>query len=123
MKRKLRMDEHTKNEYQTVKLVVEGILAEDKRARDDDKWLVYRTMRKFTNIYIPFEDFSNIPSFNTIARVRRKIQNDKGLYQPSEAIAVKRNVREKSVVAYALKKESKLSELLVKYERSSICPL
>lgn len=59
-----------------VKEVIRKILQEDERARNDDKWLFYRVMREYTNIFIPFEDFERIPSPATILRDRRKVQNE-----------------------------------------------
>jgi hypothetical protein len=32
-------------------------------------------MRFYTDIFIPFEDFKKIPSFESITRARREIQN------------------------------------------------
>ena len=74
--------------------LVEQILREDQRARDDDLWLTYRVYQKLTRVFIPFEDFARLPRPETISRARRKIQNDKGLYPPSPEA---RNRRRKNI--------------------------
>lgn len=58
-----------------LKEVVENILEKDERARRDDKWLIFRVMGKFTKIFIPFSDFEKMPSFESITRCKRVIQN------------------------------------------------
>ena len=71
LRMKIRND---KNEFLVLMNIVRDLMRQDERCRNDDKWLTYRTMRKFTDIKIPFEDFSKIPSFESISRCRRKIQ-------------------------------------------------
>lgn len=83
-------DEHTKKEIAKVSETVLRLLKEDERCRNDDKWLTYRVMREFTNIYIPFADFEKIPAFETIKRVRAKIQNKDRLYQPTDSDVLKK---------------------------------
>ena len=73
----------TLKEFKTVNELVLYLLETDERCRNDDKWLTYKVMRYFTNIYIPFEDFDKMPSFETVKRCRAKIQNEKGLYKRS----------------------------------------
>ena len=86
--------DNTKNEIGKVSDIVLKILKEDDRAKNDDKWLTYKVFREYTNIYIPFEDFQIIPSFETVSRVRRKIQNTDKLYQPTSVDVInKRNKR------------------------------
>jgi len=72
-----------KREFARVYPAVEKVLKEDVRAREDDKWLTWRVMREFTDIFIPFEDFSRIPCFESVSRIRRFIQNGEGRFQPS----------------------------------------
>ncbi len=63
-----------------LKEIVERLLKEDRRCRSDTKWLTYRTMRYFTKIYIPFQDFLKIPSFESIARCKRDTMNKDGKF-------------------------------------------
>lgn len=74
---------------------MEQVLAEDARSRNDDKWLVYSVYRKITKIFIPFEDFEKLPSPETITRMRRDFQYNKGKYQATENINKNRRSREK----------------------------
>lgn len=80
----------TTKEFKKVKTIVEEVLASDVRARNDDKWLTYQVMRRFTNIYIPFEDFNKLPSFETVKRTRAHIQNVEHRYPPTLASVVKK---------------------------------
>ena len=86
----------TKKELNKVSDIVLNLLKTTERCRNDDKWLTYLVMRQFTNITIPFEDFKKIPAFETIKRVRAKIQNVDKLYPPTdEKIIAKRRTRQK----------------------------
>lgn len=91
-------------EVQTIRNIVIKLLRDDPRCRNDDKWLIYRVMRYFTKIYIPFEDFSKIPAFDTIRRTRQKIQNEEHLYPPTNSRVIeRRDLREhemKGVLKY-----------------------
>lgn len=88
----------TIQEFKTVNDLVICLLKEDVRCRNDDKWLTFRVMRHFTNIYIAFEDFNKIPAFETVKRCRAKIQNKDKLYLPTiEAVSIKRRQRQKEV--------------------------
>lgn len=69
----------------TVFQEVERILAEDPRARNDDKYLTFLVMRQYTNIYINYKDFEKIPHFNTITRARQKIQNTYNKFRPTNS--------------------------------------
>jgi hypothetical protein len=94
--------EKTKKEFNKTQEIVLDILKNDERSRNDDKWLTYLVMRKFTNIYIPFEDFNKIPSFETIRRVRQKIQNTMCQYMPTnDKVINKRHLRERFVRNWA----------------------
>lgn len=62
-------------EFKKVGELVLDLLKNDERCRNDDKWLTYKVMRHYTNIYIPFDDFHKMPAFETIKRCRAKIQN------------------------------------------------
>lgn len=86
-------------EFDTVKDLVEEILRTDKRARKDDRWLVYSVYRKITRIFIPFRDFEKLPSPETITRWRRYFQNTLDLYKDEE-IAEKRAEAKEEVKKY-----------------------
>jgi len=80
----------TKEELKKVKEYVLKLLETDERCRNSDKWLTYQVMRKFTNIYIPFEDFEKIPSFESIRRTRAHIQNKEKLFLPTDPAVIKK---------------------------------
>ena len=85
----------TQEEFKTVTKIIEELLEEDERCRNDDKWLTYRVMRYYTKIYIPFADFEKMTAFETIKRCRAKIQNNEGRFLPtSEKVKEKRRQRE-----------------------------
>ena len=96
-------DDKTLAEIKTIDGLVRRLLQVDERCRNDDKWLTFRVMRHFTNIYIPFEDFKKIPAFETVKRCRAKIQNNEGLYPPTDAKALaRRQQRERVFSNYAV---------------------
>ena len=80
----------TKTELKKVKEIISEILANDIRARNDDKYLTFLVMRRFTNIYINFEDFKKIPAFESIKRIRAVIQNKEKLYLPTDEKVINR---------------------------------
>jgi len=81
-------------EYRTVKEYVTHVLTNDERARNDDKWLILRVLREMGfNIFIPFNEFKDMPSFETIRRVRQKLQQD-GFFQANDEIKGHRIERE-----------------------------
>ena len=94
----------TKFEFRSVQELVVILMSTDERCRNDDKWLTYRVMKHFTNIFIPFEDFSKMPSFETVKRCRAKIQNDKGKLLPTDPVVIaRRKSREQDVAEWAVR--------------------
>ena len=86
--------------FNTTKEYVKKVLQEDERARNDDKWLILKTLRKMGyDVYIDFEDMNEMPSFGTIKRVRRKLQ-EQGMYEPEQEILEKRSMNEEEVREY-----------------------
>lgn len=73
------------------------VLREYPKAREDDHWLVYLVLTRKLGfkVYMPYKDFKRMPSFETITRCRRKIQNDERLYQSDDAIFKMRKERER----------------------------
>jgi hypothetical protein len=85
----------TRKEINKVSSIVEELLRKDERCRNDDKWLTYLVMRRFTKIFIPFEDFNKLPAFETVKRTRAKIQNVDKKYLPTDPEVIKkRQIRE-----------------------------
>lgn len=69
-----------KGQHGKLKKVVEKLLREDEVCRRDTKILTYKVLRHYTNIFIPFEDFKKIPTFESIARCKRDIMNKEGKF-------------------------------------------
>lgn len=84
----------TAEETHTIKALVEKILKEDPRCRDDDKWLLIKVYSKYARIYIPYDKLKVLPAHETITRCRRLIQNKDHKYLPSPEVAKKRKIRE-----------------------------
>jgi len=82
-------------EIQKIKDVVEEILKEDTRARNSDTWLIFQTLRAMGfNIFIDFKQLREMPSFETITRSRRYIQNNEGKYLSDEQMIKLRKEQE-----------------------------
>jgi hypothetical protein len=96
-------------EIKNTEKIVEKFLQEDERCRNDDKWLTYKVFQHFAEsygkkIFLPFELFSEFPSFETVSRCRRKFQNNKSKYLPtSELVRVKRGIKEDAFKKWAVK--------------------
>lgn len=64
-----------------VKEVVEQLLKEDPRCRNDDKWLIIQTLKKLGfNFWIDYRDLKDIPAFESITRCKRTIQHQENKY-------------------------------------------
>ncbi len=88
-------DLEVKQELRKIKELVLAELEADSRCRNDDLWLLWKIWRKFSPIYIPFEDFQKLPSFESVRRCRQLCQA-KGLFLPTDEMVLKRRRREKS---------------------------
>lgn len=94
----------TKKEIKEVHRIVLELLKNDIRCRNDDKWLTYQVMRRYTNIYIPFEDFWKLPSFETIKRTRAKIQNVDKLYLPTQQNVIDKRQKRQHIFSNEFKR-------------------
>jgi hypothetical protein len=79
-------------EYASARAVVERVLAEIPRTRDmfDDEF------REYISSYCLVCELPAIP-FETIRRVRQKIQNSEGKYPASESVRAIRQKREEAI--------------------------
>jgi len=79
----------------TIKNIVEDMLLEDEEARNNDTWLIIKVLRVLGHeININQNDLKEMPSFETITRCRRLIQNQEGKFPPREDVDRLRNQRE-----------------------------
>jgi hypothetical protein len=86
-----------KNELTKVKEIVLEELRTDERCRNDDKYLTWKVMRRFTPIWIPLKDFEKIPAFESIRRTRAFIQNEEKRFLPTdEKVRKARRVNEEA---------------------------
>jgi hypothetical protein len=82
-------------ELQTIKNVVEEVLTQDLKTRDSDKWLILQVIRKLGfRIYVDYEELRRMPSFESITRARRYIQNTEKKLLPSFPVGEVRNLNE-----------------------------
>lgn len=71
----------------STKQIVEELLRDDPRCRNDDTWLVIQVFRKLGfKFYINHDDLKKLPAFETITKSRRKIQNEENKYNEEEFI-------------------------------------
>jgi len=99
----------TTKEILNTKQRIENILSVNEKARNSDKWLCYLVFQEIAkahdkNIFIPFELFEKFPSFETVSRCRRKIQNKEGRLLPTDLDVIsRRKVRERVFSDWAVK--------------------
>lgn len=95
--------EELANKLKTVKERVEFVLRNYPETRNDDfyLWLIYvrlfcKELAKYIS-YIPYEVLKKAPKFETIRRVRQKIQNEEHKYLPTNPkVLKKRRLLEKT---------------------------
>jgi len=85
-----------------IKEIVEQILKEYPRTRDDDFLLCLHVLIRMgyarksqTSITIYYKNLEFAPAFETITRIRREIQNNEGRLSPSQETQEKRGKNEK----------------------------
>jgi|TARA_Y100000310_G_scaffold342241_1_gene444519 hypothetical protein len=82
--------------------LVYKILKEDKFARDSEKWLTIKVLKAMgVTIGLGAVPLSSIPSFETIYRCRRKIQNQFREFRPTEAVEDFRGSRSQYVKVWS----------------------
>ena len=79
----------------SLKDLVSSILEVDERARNNDAYLVLRVLHeKGFNVTVDdMDDLDSMPSFESITRVRRKLQ-EQGVYPSSKGVQVNRRLAE-----------------------------
>lgn len=85
-------------ELDTIKQMVEEILAKDIRARNNDLWLTICIWKKQKiNCFIPYDKLNIMISPETVRRTRQIIQNVEKRYLPTDPVILKRRLREKQI--------------------------
>lgn len=85
----VQLETQVDKEMRKVKNVVKKILEEDDFARSDDHWLLCKAMQHYLGVAIPYDKLKSMPSFESITRARRKLQ-EHGDYAPTEQVEDKR---------------------------------
>lgn len=86
-----------KDDITTVRSIIEEVLASDPRARADDKWLSFQTLKRMGfSIFVDFNEISSMPAFESISRARRKLQQE-GKYLPPKEVEKERRDEEKKM--------------------------
>lgn len=81
----------TEDELVTLKKIVLGILEEDERSRNSDLWLILKTLRSMNfKVYVDYTELKDMPSFESITRCRRLIQNKDGQFPPTDPKVIER---------------------------------
>lgn len=68
----------------TIKFNIINLMKSDERCRNDDKWLLYRYGKDVMKMdWDDFEQWSRMPSIESVRRIRQMIQNTAGLFLPT----------------------------------------
>ncbi len=66
---------------QNIKKVVEGLLREEPKCRNNNNWLIIRTLQELGfRVWIDYRDLKDMPSIDSIPRTKRHIQHDENKY-------------------------------------------
>jgi len=89
--------ENVKEQLRSVKERVEWLLKNYPETRNDDRYLIILYLRYFTPMrryldFVPYKVIKDLPSFETIRRVRQLIQ-EKGKYLPTNPEVMRRRGR------------------------------
>lgn len=92
----------TKQELQNTKVLVRNVLESEKRARNSDKYLIWHIWRNIQHKDLNrFEKFKEVHHPRSIIRVRQEIQNQDGMYLPTDPDVIKkRRIKEKEIRDY-----------------------
>lgn len=84
--------------------IVEEVLEENEKSRDNDFSLCIQVYLKLgfakrmpLGIILYYKNIEDAPSFETITRIRRQIQNDEGRFKPSREVEERRENHRKEI--------------------------
>jgi len=113
---KKEIKEQVEEEYATAKQLVEEVLAEDERARNDYMWLNLMVWQKKQQIsvFIDYKDIGKMISPSTIHRVCQVIQHDEGKYLPTDPMQLlRRKIREDIIRQYFGRQRSERNDWIL----------
>jgi len=70
--------------------MVEEVLRTCEYARNSDKRLIYEILVRYYKLEMAFNDFLFFPTFESVTRARRELQNTIGKYPPTDEDVCKR---------------------------------
>lgn len=91
----------SKEELNTCVERVEALLEDDPNCRNSDKYLLSKYIKEFHGLDLPADILAEIPSFESITRARRKLQEN-GDYPPLSDVESKRAEIQTSVREWAV---------------------
>jgi len=100
-------------DHDTLKEKVEKILEMYPESRNDDRYLWLLLIREFYPCgskyisFIPYDVLKKLPTFESVTRLRREIQNDEGRFPPNEAVRKRRGMKETEYHNYYADKKSR----------------
>lgn len=91
---------NTEENLNNTKKIVEDLLANDPRCRENDLWLTIQVWQRAQHVkcFIPYADLDSMISPESISRVRRKIQNDEGKFLPTNPMVLRKRKRRQQEV-------------------------
>ena len=96
------------DEFDSIKKEVLMILESEPETRNSDKLLIFRIINNHINFPLSFEEFNKLPNFETIRRMRQKIQEENDNLKPDSDVQDLRDKRREEL------------RILMKPERGSI---
>lgn len=101
------------DEHKKAQEMVEDILRNDTRARNQDLWLILQIWQKSQQIkvFVPFDKLNDMISPETITRARRRVQNTDEMYLPTDPkVLLRRRVKESVLRKYFADNKKLLDE-------------
>ena len=99
--------------FETIRPFVLEVLKENEESRGNDFLLTMNVYVKMgfakrlpLGIMIEYKQIESAPAFETITRIRREIQNNEGLFKPSEEIQEQRANQRREFVSYFTTKQA-----------------
>jgi hypothetical protein len=87
-------------DVERVKDLVRNILEKDRKARENDNYLIIKVWQELIpKMFVPYDFLDRLPQAESITRCRREFQS-RGLFMPSPEITEKRQKKEREYHDY-----------------------
>lgn len=101
---------NTEENLDRMKDKVWRMLLKIKETRNSDKRLIYEILTEYHGFFMTFDEFNDFPPFESIRRMRQKIQAD-GDFKPTDLeVWIKRGHQEKEYHRYFSRQNTVLSD-------------